>query len=42
MKSKLFSFILAMIATGSALFAQTRVTGVVKDDTGCGRLPVSW
>ena len=34
MKSKLFTFMLALFATGAALFAQVRVTGVVKDDTG--------
>ena len=41
MKSKLFTFMLALFATGAALFAQVRVTGVVKDDTGYGVIGAS-
>ena len=41
MKSKLFTFMLALFATGAALFAQIRVTGVVKDDTGYGVIGAS-
>ena len=41
MKSKLFTFMLALLATGAALFAQVRVTGVVKDDTGYGVIGAS-
>ena len=41
MKSKLFTFMLALFATGAALFAQIKVTGVVKDDTGYGVIGAS-
>ena len=41
MKQKLLTFMLALLSTAGALFAQTKVTGTVTDDTGYGVIGAS-